>query len=103
VWKETADSSMVTILSIIDMERRQTIAKKKLARSHPLLLHFVSQELRDPSCRLLCEVQVMSKGEIDHSLGDSMGPSKFIQGHSPVILNVGGDIGDKRQRSLLPL
>ncbi len=45
----------------------------------------------------------MSKGEIDRSLGDSIGPGKFIQGHSPVILNVGGDIGDKGRGSLLPL
>ncbi len=32
-----------------------------------------------------------------------MGPGKFIQGHSPVNFNVGGDIGDKRRGSLLPL
>jgi hypothetical protein len=32
-----------------------------------------------------------------------MGPGKFIQGQLPVILNVGDDIGDKRQGSLLPL
>ncbi len=45
----------------------------------------------------------MSKGKIDGSLGDSMGPGKFIQGHSPVNFNVGGDIGDKCRGSLLPL
>jgi hypothetical protein len=32
-----------------------------------------------------------------------MGPGKFVQGHSPVNFNVGGDISDKHQGSLLPL
>ncbi len=32
-----------------------------------------------------------------------MGPGKFIQSHLPVILNVGGYMGDKRQGSFLPL
>jgi hypothetical protein len=83
------------------MEWWQTIAR--FARPHSLLLHLFSQELRNPSCRLFCEIQVVSQGKIDGSLRHSLGPGKFIQGHSPVNFNVGGNIGDKRRGSLLPL
>ncbi len=52
--------------------------QKILACSHPLLLNVVHHEFWDSPHRLLCQVQVMSEGEIDLSLRNPIGPSEFL-------------------------